>query len=198
MARLIGFSLSILIASALLLSAAKNGNAQNPAALPTARNSQNQEPVKVAATPHAVPSATASPSEPAQNPQCCQAVANSQGWGDWFWQNLATLLLVVVAVWAGRIAIRTLDRIADQARNGEIAANAAKTSADTAEKSLYDLERPWVFISLEGMEGWTRLWPAKSDAIKVRLRWSIPPPLRSRSPPRPPPPPPPSREAWLR
>ncbi len=147
------WSILVLFMSVLLLSTA---HAQSPTHSPTARNSQNQEPeyqqhqTQIAPTVRAVLLApTATPSKPVPTPQCCQGAANSQSWNDWLWQNLATLLLVIVAIWAARIAWRTLNRIADQARTGEMAANAAKQSAETATQawdSAKRIDRAWVMV----------------------------------------------------
>jgi hypothetical protein len=143
----------ILMGLALLLSGANVARAQTPTSLPSTRNSQNQEAeyqqsqIQKAPTPRLVFSFTATPSEPTPTPQCCQAAqccraaTNPQGWNYWLWQNLAALLLVIAAIWAGVIAVRTLNRIADQARTGEIAAKAAKQSADTAESTLRETEK---------------------------------------------------------
>ena len=53
----------------------------------------------------------------------------------------------------------------------EKAANAAKKSADVADKALTELERPWIFVQITKMEGWSRAWPANEPLMTITLRW---------------------------
>ena len=59
-----------------------------------------------------------------------QIEVESQSWHSWFWQNIATLLLAIVAIWTGFIAIRSLREISQQAAIAKVA--------------LTKLERPWL------------------------------------------------------
>jgi hypothetical protein len=126
----------ILIASALLLSAARNGAHAQISGLPTARNSQNQESkqnqnqTQKAPTPSAVLSIATAPSHPSLTPQTQNATLDPQSWNNWFWDNFPALLLAVLAVWAGCIGLSTLDAIREQ----------AKIARDT----LTETSRPWV------------------------------------------------------
>ena len=135
-------SLLILIASALLLSDGTLGSANAQSESPSIRNSQNQEAKDQQSQTQKPPTPTgisvsiaATPTEAMPTPKGNQPNGNSQSWNDWFWQNLTGILLVLVGIWAARIAIGTLDQIAEQTRAGTIAANAAKQGADTATES---------------------------------------------------------------
>ena len=87
------------------------------------------------ATESSIPTA---PTQPSPIVQSSGTSTDPQNWNDWFWQNSTTLLLAVLAAWAGYIALRTLAAIRDQAR---IASNA-----------ITKLERPWIFVQLEKIE----------------------------------------------
>jgi hypothetical protein len=85
--------------------------------------------------------------------------------------------LVVVAIGAAWVALKTLNQIAIQTAAARVAADAAKESANTAKKAITDLERPWIFARLGQTEGWTNQWPASEngivEAISVMLNYSV-------------------------
>jgi len=107
-------SLLILIASALLLSDGTLGSANAQSESPSIRNSQNQEAKDQQSQTQnrqlqqniCLHSRNAYEAMP--TPKGNQPNGNSQSWNDWFWQNLTGILLVLVGIWAARIAIGTL------------------------------------------------------------------------------------------
>jgi hypothetical protein len=171
-----------LFALAVFLICASRVSAQTPASLPTARNSQNENTPNEQSeahevTPHAILSAGASTPQPSPPPNCSPPAGNAQSWNDWLWQNLSSLLLVLVAVGTGYIAVNTLRQISCQTVAATTAASAAKKSADTAEKSLTHLERPWIFIDILRFEGFRLGVPSSEFQLKGLLtgavRWSF-------------------------
>jgi hypothetical protein len=62
-------------------------------------------------------------------------------------QNVATLLLVVVAIWAGFVAVGTLDQISSQTIAATTAANAVRKSADTTAQELIVANRAYLYLS---------------------------------------------------
>jgi len=117
------------IALALLLISPTGGNSQQEK--PTQEQSETQK----SPAPTAVLTGTATASQPAPTPQAPDTTSNPQSWDDWFWQNVITLSLAIVAIWGGCIALSTLDAIRDQARIARIA--------------LTRLERPWIVVGLK-------------------------------------------------
>lgn len=141
-------SLALFIAS-LCFMVAINALAQNDS--PSTRNSQNQKAEDQRSQTEKPPvptgvsvSIAATPAEVTSSPKGDQPTNNAQGWNDWFWQNLTGFLLVLVGIWAARIALSTLDQIAEQTKAGTIAANAAKTAAEAAEKNTTVSERTMI------------------------------------------------------
>jgi hypothetical protein len=134
----------ILIASALLLSVANGAHAVENQASPTARNSQDgkaqEQESKAQETPSSAAESalSASPTQPTPTLKSRDTGPNPQSWNDWFWQNFTALLLTVLAIWAGFVALRTLDAIREQAR--------------IAKEAITKLERPWMFVQLEKLE----------------------------------------------
>jgi hypothetical protein len=90
---------------------------------------------------------TATLSQPIPTPKSDQPAGNSQSWNDWFWRNLTGILLVLLGVWTARIAIRTLDRIAEQTKAGTVAAKAAMKSADVSGQDLEIANRAYLYLS---------------------------------------------------
>jgi len=73
-----------------------------------------------------------------------------------------------------------LGRIGDQTRAavialriGRVSATAAKRSADTAEKSIIDLERPWVFVRISQSEGFSLTPPAQDEEMWVAIDYTV-------------------------
>jgi hypothetical protein len=158
----------ILIASALLLSAAKLGNANAQSALPSARNEQQSQttdrptdtsyPTPAPAAP--VPSLTV----PETTPQTPDASAKpTNRWQQLYqhvwpplwstfsppvWSNWGLIVVAAVAAYVGLMtldAIRRSNRVAVRvARAANKSANAARKSADVAERQLHRTERPWI------------------------------------------------------
>jgi hypothetical protein len=134
----------ILIASALLLSAANVARAAKNPKSPAAQNSQEasaqqqESQAKETPAPTAESSISAPPAQPSPTVQSSDTSTNPQSWNDWFWQNFAALLLAVLAIWAGLIGLRTLDAIREQAQ--------------IARDGIGKLERPWIFVQLEKLE----------------------------------------------
>ena len=108
----------------------------------------NSTPLAVPATPaREIP--VAAPQPPASD---TQPPDHYQWIRDHFWEvEWANWALLVAAIWAGRLALRTLKTQTTQIRIGRsalgasrIAADAAKKSADTARTALIADQRPWV------------------------------------------------------
>jgi hypothetical protein len=160
----------ILIASALLLSAAKNRSANAQSESPYPRNEQqSQSAGQPSETSNPTPAPTAS--EPAQTisipaPQTSASDTNPEDWGQrlydhiwpplWStfspptWSNWGLIIAASVAAW---VALKTLtainrsNRVALRvARVTKIAAQAGKESADTARKALLLQFRPKLIV----------------------------------------------------
>jgi hypothetical protein len=112
----------------------------------------------------------------------------NNNWCNWYaafgpptWSNW---ILAAFAVVAAVIGLRTLAKIRQQTRAavialkvGRVAARAAQRSADTAERALSDLERPWVFVDVISFEGFRRGIPfaqiEASGIIQGTLKWNL-------------------------
>ncbi|HYB91917.1 MAG TPA: hypothetical protein VEC38_12830 [Candidatus Binataceae bacterium] len=146
-----------LIASALLLSAA-SGNTGS-VVLPSVPNQQQSQTNKqVGSTPNPPPSTSTTvpaTSTSTAGPKDERGTSHSAGWQAWFWPpNWSNWALVVVAIIAACIAVRTLKEIARQSRTATIntriaarAANAAKLSADAAKQSADTSSRELVIAN---------------------------------------------------
>ncbi len=182
-------SLSILIASALLLSGAKSECAQSANHLLAARNKEQRQPdreIERATTPIIPPVAESRlRTEPKTEPTDQQP----EHWYDRFWPPLfETFLppiwsnwgLIIVGLVAALVALGTLRVIARQTKDAlygiranRRAADAAKKSADTAERALNDLERPWIFIRITSFEGFDKPPTEFDPTMIVNLKWEI-------------------------
>jgi hypothetical protein len=140
----------ILIVSGSFLSATKSTLALTPTSQLAVRSSPTQKPANQASQTHTTvtPGALLSTNTPTGQPtHAIDGSSDSQTWNNWFWQNIATFLLVVVAIWAGWIATGTLDEISSQTLAATTAANAAKQSADTATQELIIANRAYLYLS---------------------------------------------------
>lgn len=126
---------------------------RNKASSPMTRNQQSDNPQRISAetqnsvTPTAVlPSAVDSPHTPIkQNRSQYESAYWPPNWSSW--------ALVIIAIVASYIALRSLRTIEQQAKNAadgvvetRKAAEAAKQSADVADKSLRVVERAWLAV----------------------------------------------------
>jgi hypothetical protein len=153
----------------------------SPLASPAGSEKQNQANGKTPAAQAfmGVPQAGLSPqAQPATDQSSHLQTQAPPSWCDRLlirlWQiNWSNWALVFVAVWAGRIAVGTLNQIRCQTVAATTAALAAKTSAETADRTLTELERPWVFVDIYDVRNWSSVWPAGQTQIIIGLEWAV-------------------------
>jgi len=185
----------IVMTSALLLGAANVSalSSMNPSAQSqeTSNANKQQEGAKASAKPSSA--WTATPTTQISKPTAGQKTGSADDcldpkWFDWYaafgpstWSNWVLALFAVVATVVG---LRSLGRIKEQNREAAIslkinraAASAAKKSADTAEKSVVELERPWLFIDIVKFDGFRRGIPqaewVDQPLLMGEMRWTI-------------------------
>ena len=108
----------------------------------------------------------------------------THNWCDWYvafgpatWSNWVLAAFAVVATIVG---LRTLSKIRTQTRAAivalrinRVAASAAQRSAKVAERTLIDLERPWLFVELQKFDGFTLSAKREDEVMSVVMRWTI-------------------------
>lgn len=176
----------ILIASALLLSAASNVTAEGPSE-PNQRSKTQPSPQAysqiASPTMTATLQPTATPTAQAGATYTYNEYKQSSPWGDlptWL-EAIATIGLVVFAFWQMDFVRRSTDSM-------EAATTAAGKAADTAERALIHAERAWLAFEVVDIQGLDHVRarierllpllrePADSptiEIIKIRVRYRL-------------------------
>jgi hypothetical protein len=166
--------LPILVASALLLSAASGSDEKHQNE--TIRHEHSSKAKAATATPsitiivQPAPVQIIQPSAPIEQKKATQKWYQRPTVTDWG-VFAVTLVYALISVGLLNATWNQATLAKGSLATAKQAAKAAEQSAKTAETTLNYLERPWIFPVIESMENWNRFWPANEQIITLKLHW---------------------------